>query len=100
MSRSEEIRKDHFYFDYIPQDLINVIAEYLDYNKLIILEQFYAIKIDYQKLVKEKYPGFHKMLVFLKKSNANYSDYSWKRGYDLISRMDIGLQYLMDKSDI
>jgi hypothetical protein len=49
------------YLTNIPSELNNIIALYLNYTETIIIRNIYKIKVNYQYLLSENFPGFYQM---------------------------------------
>jgi hypothetical protein len=66
----------------IPQELINILACYLEYNESIILIESIAIKVQFEYLLLEKYPAFYHILTLCKTHDRYYrNNYTYEQGY-------------------
>ena len=86
------------YLNYLYQDLIDVISTYLDYTSLNILESEYKFKINYESLLRNRYPAFYKMLKFVKENDIKYKNYPYDQAYNLMKDIEEFLIIMLEET--
>lgn len=76
----------------IPSELLNVICLHLDYTEISIIIKHFSVDVNYQYLLSNKYPAFYEIVNHIRKHSLEYKDYSYARGYDLMSLAEIQLR--------
>jgi hypothetical protein len=85
------------YFNLIPQELNDEVCFYLDYNESLILQDLFNIKINYQRLLSLKFPGFYKMIKELKEKDVKYINFTYEKSYSLINSVSVYLDNLRNE---
>jgi hypothetical protein len=88
------------YFNLIPQELNDEVCLYLDYNDSLILRELFGIKINYQRLLSLKFPGFYKIIKDLKDKDVKYKDFPYEKGYSVINSVNINVNYLRKRDKL
>lgn len=86
------------YINYLYQDLIDVISTYLDYTSLSILKSEYKFQINYEVLLRNRYPAFYKILKFIKENDVNYEGYPYDQAYNLMNNVEEFMIIRLDKT--
>jgi hypothetical protein len=76
-------------FQYIPQELVDILALYLNYTEFSIISQFFNLDTNYKLLLMTKYPPFYNLVTELSKIDVKYRDYNFRHGYDLMCRIEL-----------
>ena len=86
------------YFELIPNELINEIALYLDYqgtikSRLILEEKYQKISgkplIGYELLLLKKFPGIHRVVKIVIQNAINWKSYTYERAYNLMNLLEL-----------
>ena len=85
------------YLNYLYQDLIDVISTYLDYTSLSILESEYKFQINYEVLLRNRYPAFYEMLKIVKENDTKYKNYPYDQAYNLMKDIEEFLIIMLDQ---
>lgn len=89
------------YLELLPNELINQIALYLDYQGTIklrvILEDKYTVLsdkplINYELLLLSKFPGVHRAIKEVKQNSIHWKNYTYERGYNLMNLVELYLK--------
>jgi len=81
------------YVELLPDDLLTEICYYLNYTQSILVIEIFnysemrTIDINYNYLLKSKYPGFYKLFTLVKSKDIRYRNYGLEKAYELINNL-------------
>ena len=88
------------YFQLVPQELINEVCFYLDYNESLIIRELFAVKVNYLPLLAEKYPGFYQIIKDLRTHDVKYESLTFEEAYLQINLLNSYLEYAKSGEDL
>jgi hypothetical protein len=89
MDYHAKARPNMNYLENIPSELNNIIGLYLNYNETLVLWDLFNIKINYQYLLSENFPGFYQMFRIVKTNDVKYQEMSYEKAYDIINLAEL-----------